>query len=185
MYLASASPRRRAILNLCRIDFDVAEHVLTEPLPRGPEWRRWVRRWAGRKAQDAAGRLRQGLVIGADTIVVQGKRGLGKPRGAPEARAMLQRLSAGTHEVITGVAVVDLRNGRTASGSESTRIRFRKLTQREITAYVRSGEPLDKAGAYAIQGGAGRFVRSIEGPLDNVIGLPIGCLVRILRRVLH
>ncbi|HWO57369.1 MAG TPA: Maf family protein [bacterium] len=183
--LASASPRRRAILRQCRVRFRVWNHTLDEPPPRGPDWRGWVRRWAWRKAADAAAHQRRGLVIAADTIVVQGPCGLGKPRTHAQARAMLRSLSGRTHQVYTGVAVINVTAARHAAGSAVSHVHFRRLSDREIAGYIRSGEPADKAGAYAIQGGGGQFVDRIAGPLDNIIGLPVGCLNAVLARVLR
>lgn len=180
--LASGSPRRREILTACGVDFRVASHGLDEPLPTGPDWRRWVRTWALRKAQ-AAGAAR-GLVIGSDTIVVSRGRGLGKPVDADAARVMLRRLSGRRHFVFTGVAAIDMARQRTATGSACTVVVFRQLGEDEIRDYVRTGEPMDKAGAYGIQGRAGRFVAGVTGPVDNVIGLPVACLTAVIRRVL-
>ena len=117
------------------------------------------------------------LVLGADTIVVVDGRALGKPHDAGAAAAMLRRLSGRTHEVVTGVAVRD--RGRVRSGHARAGVTFRTLGEREIAGYVASGEPLDKAGAYAFQGGAGAFVTALEGEPDTVIGLPMA-LVRSL-----
>jgi len=183
--LASNSPRRREILRACGIAFDRIDPAVDEPAPPKRNHRTWVRRWALRKAISAGEKIggRNDLIFAADTIVVHRGTGLGKPRNADEATAMLQLLSGDTHAVITGVAVSSPKSGHSAGSSES-RVRFRKLTHREITEYVASGEPYDKAGAYAIQGGAGKFVTSVDGPIDNVIGLPVRRLAQVTRRVL-
>lgn len=182
--LASNSPRRREILRACGIAFDRIDPAIHEPAPPKRNHRPWVRRWALRKALSARenSRANTGLIFAADTIVIHRGNGLGKPKDAKEATAMLQLLSGDTHEVITGVAV-SARNGHSAGAAES-RVRFRRLTRREITDYVASGEPYDKAGAYAIQGRAGAFVTSVDGPIDNVIGLPVRRLAQVTRRVL-
>jgi septum formation protein len=112
-----------------------------------------------------------------------GKRAFGKPADGRQAAAFLACLSGREHWVITGVAVGDVKGDCWAAGSELTHVRFRRLSQREIREYVRSGEAFGKAGAYAIQGRASRFVSQIRGPLDNVIGLPIKCLARVVSRV--
>lgn len=182
--LASASPRRREILTQCGIRFKTLDHTLDEPPPHGPDWRAWVREWAMRKAVDSARELKSGILISADTIVVLGSKGLGKPGDQAHAQTMLRSLSGRTHQVYTGVAVINVTSARKSAGSAVSHVHFRRLSSREIAAYVRSREPLDKAGAYAIQGGGGQFVDRIAGPLDNIIGLPVGCLAAVLRRVL-
>jgi septum formation protein len=118
------------------------------------------------------------VVIGADTVVVIDGAVLGKPGGAVEAATMLRALSGRTHEVITGVAVRD--GGRLRSGHERTAVTFRALAPEEIDSYAATCEPLDKAGAYAFQGGAAGFVVGLEGPRDNVVGLPISLVQRLL-----
>jgi septum formation protein len=119
------------------------------------------------------------VVIGADTVVVLRGERLGKPRDAEEASGMLRRLHGRTHEVWTGIAVVRGRDSRTAA--EVTKVQFTTMTAAEIEAYARSGEPLDKAGGYGIQGLAGQFVRRIDGDYTNVVGLPIARLRQVLR----
>lgn len=182
--LASASPRRREILKQCGVRFRIVEHTLDEPPPHGPDWRGWVRDWAMRKALDCASRSRSGIVVSADTIVVLEPRGLGKPQNPQHARSMLGSLSGRAHQVYTGVAVINVTSARKAAGSAVSHVHFRRLSERDIAAYVRSREPLDKAGAYAIQGEGGQFVDRIAGPLDNIIGLPVKCLTTALQRII-
>ncbi len=148
---------------------------------RGERPERTALRLARAKAAAVAGGLDRGLVVGADTLVVVDGRPLGKPRHAAEARAMLRRLSGRTHRVVTAVAVIDAATGRRRSGLARARVRFRSLSAHEIARYVRTSEPADKAGAYAFQGGARRFVRSLRGSPDTVIGLPRALLRRLLR----
>jgi septum formation protein len=131
----------------------------------------------------AARSRRDGCVIGADTIVVCNNRGLGKPTDGTSARWMLEQLSGHVHQVYSGVAVVDARSGASATGSALTHVHFRRLPRKEIDAYVRTGESSDKAGAYAIQGRARAFVLKVDGPLDNVIGLPVKTLIRVMERM--
>lgn len=183
VWLASASPRRREILTQCGVRHRVLNHTLEEPPPHGPDWRGWVRQWALRKALNASRDLKTGIVISADTVVVAGQRGLGKPNDSQHAQAMLRSLSGRSHQVYTGVAVINVTSTRKAAGSAVSHVHFRRLSGDEIARYVRSREPLDKAGAYAIQGGGGQFVDRIKGPLDNIIGLPVGRLVTALQRV--
>ena len=182
--LASASPRRKQILTQCSVRFRTIDHALSEPPPHGPDWRAWVRLWAMRKAVNCATHVTSGIVISADTIVVLEPRGLGKPRDPNHARAMLKSLSGRAHQVYTGVAVINVTSARKAAGSAVTHVHFRRLTERDIAIYVRSREPHDKAGAYAIQGEGGQFVDRIAGPLDNIIGLPVRSLSTVLQRVI-
>lgn len=182
--LASASPRRREILTRSGVRFRTLDHTLEEPPPHGPNWRGWVRTWAMRKAVDAAKSVSSGILISADTIVVLGAKGLGKPGDPSHAQSMLRSLSGRVHQVYTGVAVINVTSARRAASSAVSHVHFRRLSGREIAAYVRSREPLDKAGAYAIQGGGGQFVDHIAGPLDNIIGLPVRSLSTVLQRVL-
>jgi septum formation protein len=189
LLLASRSPRRAALLQAAGIPFEVADlPPVDERLPHGPggsalEPEEAVRRLAERKARAAARAAPDRLVLAADTLVFLDGRPLGKPGSDGEARAMLRALSGESHEVATGVAVVRPGpgpvQGRLRSGTRVARVRFRRLTEAEIEAYVATGETRDKAGAYAIQGGAAAFVASLEGEADTVVGLPIG-LVRSL-----
>ena len=117
-------------------------------------------------------------VIGADTIVVLDGRIFGKPADEADARRMLAELSGRTHQVITGVCLV--RNGQTEAFAETTDVRFKEISAEDIAAYVATGEPLDKAGAYGIQGRGGAFVDSVDGDYDNVVGLPVARLERAL-----
>jgi septum formation protein len=134
------------------------------------------------KAAEVAERVGTGLVLGADTIVQCEGRMLGKPRDEDEARHMLRQLSGGSHLVVTGVALVEAPGHRREVAHEITDVRMRSLSEEELDAYVRTGEPLDKAGAYAIQGGAAGFVEGIVGSYTNVVGLPLGRVRALLRR---
>jgi septum formation protein len=146
--------------------------------PGDAEPRHGVRALALDKARRVGERRPEAVVVGADTVVVLRGQRLGKPTNAAEAQAMLERLHGRTHEVWTGVAVIRGREQRTAA--ELTRVTFGRLDADEIAAYARSGEPLDKAGGYGIQGLAGQFVRRIEGDYFNVVGLPLARLRAIL-----
>lgn len=175
LILASASPRRQELLASAGIDFRIdPARVEEEILPgEGPEAA--AMRLATAKAKEVLGRNPGALVLAADTLVAVGGEILGKPRSACEAEAMLSRLSDESHQVITGVAL--LGQGLDKRFSVTTQVEFRPLAPEEIRAYVRSGEPMDKAGAYGIQGGAAGFVRAIRGSYTNVVGLPLAeCL---------
>ena len=178
LVLASASPRRVQLLRQAGATFTVVDPGPDRQWPGHAEPRHGVRALALDKAKRVAASRPGSLVIGADTVVVARGVRLGKPADAAEALAMLRRLQGRTHEVWTGVAVVHADEQRTAS--EVTLVQFAKLTDREIEAYVRTGEPLDKAGAYGIQGAAAQFVRRIEGDWCNVVGLPLARLRRVL-----
>jgi septum formation protein len=141
-----------------------------------------VARLALRKARAVAARRRQGLVLGADTIVVLDGEALGKPADRAEAIAMLRRLRGRTHEVMTGVAVVDAAAGRDATETVTSRVTMRAYSDGEIARYVATDEPLDKAGAYAIQGAGGTLVAGLEGSRSNVVGLPLAATAALLRR---
>ncbi len=180
LVLASASPRRRQLLGRLGLDFhqrpvDVDETPLVGEAPRA-----YVLRLAEAKAQGAAPAPGE-LALGADTIVVVDGDLLGKPRDPDDARRMLERLSGREHRVLTGVALRDRERLR-LSAVETTRVRFAELTGEEIAWYVASGEPLDKAGAYAVQGLGALFVYGITGNYSNVVGLPLPLVYRLLRR---
>ncbi len=183
--LASASPRRAEVLRNAGISFDTVPANVEEARRPNEAAEELVSRLAEAKARSAAERAGSSagpaLVVGADTAVVVDGLVLGKPASAEDARGMLQRLSGRTHGVITGLAVIRLPDGATVTERETTQVTFAPLSEQEIEDYVASGEPLDKAGAYAIQGRGGRFVTRIEGCHFNVVGLPLARLYRILR----
>jgi septum formation protein len=181
--LASASPRRKDLLRGAGIDFKTVKSRVAEPgklWGRGTPASRAVQ-LAIAKARDVASRNKEDVVLGADTLVVVGERILGKPKDSNDAHRMLRLLSGRWHEVITGVAVV--RGGKQHAGWERTRVKFRNLTFNEIDKYVATGEPLDKAGGYAIQGGARHFVAGIKGDYTNVVGLPMNLVVPLLSKL--
>jgi len=180
LVLASASPRRADLLRAAGFRFDIVAPALDEtPLPdEAPEAH--VRRLALAKARHVAGGVEEdALVLGADTAVTIDGLVLGKPADEAEALRMLRRLSGGTHEVLTGVALATCR--RDTVEVERTLVNFSHLTEEDLAWYVGSGEPFDKAGGYGIQGLASRFVERIEGSYSNVVGLPVSLVVRLLR----
>jgi len=178
--LASGSPRRESLLRQLGLVFEVVVADIEEPSPEPDEsLADWVQRCAALKASAAARQFDDALVIGADTVVVEGQV-LGKPRDANQAAQMLARLSGRTHDVLTGLALVTPA-GKVCSACETTRVTFRSLSLREIDAYVGSGEPMDKAGAYGIQGRGGLFVTRLEGCYFNVVGLPLARLGTMLQ----
>lgn len=182
--LASASPRRRQLLALLGIDFAVVPSRVDEPLPeRASDPERLAIALAEAKARAIAPDRPGGLVIGADTLVLVGDLVLGKPEDAAAATAMLRLLSGREHHVVTGVAVVDTRSQpwSVTTAAERTAVTFRPLSEAEIAAYVATGEPMDKAGAYAIQGRGAILCTRICGDYTNVVGLPLVRTMELLR----
>lgn len=182
--LASASPRREALLARMGLPFRVEPSTVPEEqAPRTSHPGALTEKAALDKAQEVAARLVDGLVLGADTVVVIGVHALGKPSSAAQAREMLQHLSGATHRVYTGLALVQVKGGRVTrqrTAHEMTRVTMRRLDTREIEAYIATGEPLDKAGAYGIQGRGALLVERVEGCYYNVVGLPLARLARML-----
>lgn len=185
LILASASPRRAEVLRNAGIYFEAVPADVDEARRPNETPEELVGRLAEAKARSAAARVANhadaALVVGADTEVVVDGQLLGKPASAEDAGSMLRRLSGRTHGVVTGLAVIRLPDGTTRNERETTWVTFAPLSEQEIGDYVASGEPFDKAGAYAIQGRAGRFVTRVEGCYFNVVGLPLARLYRILR----
>lgn len=178
LVLASASPRRRELLGAMGQSFTVRCADVPEDLPNGIDPQEAVLTLARRKCAAVLPLSKGCAVIAADTVVALDGKILGKPKSEEDALAMLTALSGRTHEVFTGVAVgygdsITVRADRTA-------VTFRPLSREEILAYIKTGEPMDKAGAYGIQGGAGHFAVAIDGALDNVIGLPTRLLADML-----
>lgn len=185
--LASASPRRAEILRDAGIGFETCVTRVDEsPLPGEPV-HAVVVRLAEAKARAAAAILdaavRPCIVVGADTAVELNGETFGKPRNAEHARQMLMKLSGRTHHVLTGIFLLRLPDGVTRSAVENTAVTFATLHPEEIDAYVRGAEPLDKAGAYAVQGIAGRYIPKIDGCYFNVVGLPLARLYVLLREL--
>ena len=187
LILASSSPRRAEVLRDAGIAFEVCAPQVEEAWRPGEAARTMVARLAEAKARATATQVESSkqdcIVIGADTAVELDGEILGKPRDAAHAREMLATFSGRTHHVLTGIFLLRLPDGATRSGVESTSVTFVPLEREEIETYVASGEPLDKAGAYAIQGRAGRFIPRIEGCYFNVVGLPLVRLHALLREL--
>ena len=179
--LASKSPRRRELLRQIGIPCTVVPAHLDEHIRQGETPESYASRLALEKAREVGRLAGNGLIIAADTIVVLNDTILGKPSGPEEAEEMLARLSGTMHRVITGLAVVDAPTGRWAVRTAMTRVWFRDLSLEDIRAYVSSGEPLDKAGAYGIQERGALFVETIEGCYFNVVGLPLALLAEVLK----
>lgn len=179
--LASASPRRNELFKKLGLDFKVEPSSYVEKIDSGKEPHVLAKTLSRYKATDVASKHKNVIVVGADTIVVLGEEILGKPKDTDDAKAMLKKLSGKPHRVITGFTIVDAENGKIISKSVETKVFFKKLTDEEIVTYVQSGEPMDKAGSYAIQGLGGKFIDKIEGDYNNVVGLPVKELERELK----
>jgi len=181
LVLASASPRRRFLLELAGFEFEVIPPTVDEAEHADEDPATHVLRLSEAKARSVARDLGRGLVVGADTIVLLDGEILEKPRDEREAFDMLSRLSGAWHVVYTGLAVVDAATGDCAGGYEMTRVRIRHMSPGEIRAYIATGEPMDKAGSYGIQGYGAAIVEAVDGCYFNVVGLPLAKLLRLLR----
>ena len=182
LILASSSPRRIELLRKLGLEFEVMPPIWeTKIISDDPvEVAEYI---ALEKARAVAGFLTEGIVIGADTIVYVDGRMLGKPKDVEEAKMFLRMLSGKVHDVITGIALINAANNREIVDHEITKVKFRELSDEEINWYVSTGEPLDKAGAYAIQGLGCLFIEKIEGDFFNVVGLPLAKLYVMLKQM--
>lgn len=184
LVLASGSPRRREIMESAGLAFEVVVSDVTEGPPAAAERaEHYAARMAREKASTVSGRLEEGVVLGADTVVVVEGAILGKPASSSEAVEMLCRLRARDHEVITGLAAVDSQTGRAKTVAVTSTVHMRRYGDDEIAAYVASGEPFDKAGGYAVQDLHFRPARRVEGCYLNVVGLPLCSAADLLGRV--
>ncbi len=179
--LASASPRRKEILKITGLDFDVCAGDYEEDLSLSLKPRQLARFISRKKAEAVAPKYKETIIIAADTFILFKDRLLGKPGTGKDAVKMLSTLNGKIHSVITGFTVMDTGSGRIISRSVETKVYFRKLTAEEIIAYVATGEPMDKAGAYAIQGLGAILIEKIDGDFFNVMGLPLCALTRSLK----
>jgi len=174
LILASSSPRRAEILANAGVPFSVLSSAVDESPYPDETPAALVQRLANAKADLVTARaVGPAIVLAADTVVVLDDKILGKPRSIEDARHMLQQLSGRTHSVLTGVAMIRLPDGERRQFIESTLVHFRPITDEELSSYLATQEPYDKAGAYAIQGLAGRYIPRIEGCYFNVVGLPL------------
>ena len=181
LVLASASPRRRALLDEAGLAFDVGEDDVDERVVAGEMPEAYVRRLALEKARAGLAQHPASVVLGADTTVVIDGEILGKPVDDADAHRMLEQLSGRSHQVLTGVAIAWREGGRVAI--DRTTVWFKALSPSDIAQYVATGEPRDKAGAYAIQGLASRFIERIDGSYSNVVGLPVAVVLQLLADV--
>lgn len=180
LILASASPRRQELLTKMGLRFRVQPADVDETCDGTPDER--VAILSERKARGVMQAGAQGVIVASDTLVALDGRALGKPADRADAIAMLTALSGRAHDVYTGVCLLDTNSGKCETIVERTGIHFVKIADEAIEAYVDSGEPMDKAGAYAIQGGAGQYVDQIDGSFDNVMGFPTEAFAEMLQR---
>lgn len=188
LLLVSESPRRRQILKDAGFKFRTDTVKISEIIEENVNLGRAILQIAMKKAQaylDQYNSLKTQriLLLTADTMVVLGGRALGKPKNSTEAQHFLCQLSGQLHEVVTGICVFNLLNGEKCCDAVTTKVQFREITLHEISEYIASGEPMDKAGAYAIQGEGKKFVQNISGSYTNVVGLPIEWLNENLERL--
>ena len=178
LILASNSPRRKELLETAGLSFEICVKDVDETVPDGTAPIEAAKMTAAKKALATAESHKNDIVIGADTIVVANGKILGKPKDEVDAKSMLRMLSGIEHEVITGVCII--RNGKPEAFAQISKVKFYDLTDEEISAYVATKEPMDKAGAYGIQGLGCRLVERIEGDYFNIVGLPVAEVCRRL-----
>lgn len=185
IYLASRSPRRRKLLKQLGLKFNSFSVDLHEEILNGEHPIQTVKRLALHKSDAAITKVKNGIVITADTIVVLNKVVIGKPKNQKDASGILSKLSGRTHSVYTGFVVKNLDNKKCVTDYEKTEVTFRKLSPKEIRDYIKTGSPMDKAGAYGIQDDFGAvFVKRIDGCYYNVVGLPLAKIYKSLIDVL-
>jgi len=180
--LASRSPARERLLRQIGIPFKVIPSRIPESRRKFATPEERVQLLALQKAKHVASRIGHGLAMGADTVVVHKGKIIGKPQNLTEAGKILRELSGSTHDVITGIAIVNAETGRNAVDHVKTSVKMRRLTKKEIEAYLATGEPLGKAGAYAAQGKGATLIQRIEGCFYNVVGLPLPRLTEMLKK---
>ncbi|HKZ56943.1 MAG TPA: Maf family protein [Thermodesulfovibrionales bacterium] len=180
--LASASPRRKEILRKTGLNFSVCTSDYKEDINLSLKPRALAKFLSRKKAETVAHKYKNAIIIAADTFIVFKNRLLGKPHTDKEAEKMLNMLNGKAHSVITGFTIMDTASKKILSRSVETKVYFKKLGRKEINAYVRSKEPLDKAGAYAIQGLGSVFIERIDGDFLNVVGLPLLALTESLKK---
>lgn len=183
--LASGSPRRVELLKKLGLNFSIKVPKIRESVSKAVSPQKYVLRIAEKKAQKIAREVKGGIILGADTIVVLKNQILGKPKNRKDAFRILKLLSGRKHKVYTGVHLINSYNNKSLSDFECTRVKFRRLHDDKIWEYIDSLEPLDKAGAYGIQGMGNFLVDYLEGDLDNVIGLPVKKVKSMLQKLLN
>lgn len=181
LVLASNSSRRIALLKTLRYNFDIIPHSVHEGIPCNASPAELVQNLAFMKASDVAGRVDNAIIMGADTLVFHKKNIIGKPKDACDAKRILSLLSNSEHSIFTGVCIIEMPSKKKLLRNEQTSITMRYISEEEIDEYVRSGEPMDKAGAYAIQGEGKKFIKKMDGSYTNVVGLPLELVLEMLK----
>lgn len=181
--LASTSPRRHGLAQEMGLDFEVIPSKYEEDMTLRLNPRELVKTLSYGKAKEVAERIKEGIVIGVDTIVVFKGKKLGKPKNEKDAFRMLKSFSGKWQEVYSGVAMIDRKTGKEIKDYEVTRVKFRKMNNDEIWRYIKTGEPMDKAGAYGIQGLSSIFIERVEGCYFNVVGFPVHNVYKNLRKL--
>lgn len=182
LILATSSSRRVTLLKMLGYHFDIIPHSIDECIPNGASPEELVQNLAFLKANDVAGRVDDAIVISADTLVFHNKGIVGKPKDACDAKRILSLLSNSEHSIFTGVCIIDIPSKKKLLRNEQTRITMKYISEDEIEAYVKSGEPLDKAGAYAVQGEGRKFIKKINGNYSNAVGLPLELVQEMLNK---
>ena len=185
LILASRSPRRAEILKKAKVEFEIKIPPNLKEESSSSDPAEHVLSLSKRKATSVSNQVEEAIVLGADTIVVLDGEILGKPQNKEEAFLILKKLSDRTHRVYTGITLVNRYNGKIISDYDLTEVKFNQLDDEKIETYIDTGEPMDKAGAYGIQGMGGFLVKSIRGSLDNVIGLPTEKLKEMLIQIIQ
>lgn len=180
LILASNSPRRIALLKSLGYQFDIMPHRIEEHGYDNDLPTMLVQRLAFLKASDVAKRVDNAIIVSADTIVLHNKNIFGKPKDTHDARRILSILSDSEHDVVSGVCVIEAPSKKKLLRTAQTHIKMKRITEEEIEMYIRSGEPMDKAGAYAIQGMGKKFIEKIDGSYSNAVGLPLEILQEML-----
>jgi septum formation protein len=179
--LASGSPRRKELLEKAGIVFEVMKSEYEEDMTLSLEPKKLAEHLSLGKAEDVAKKITEGIIISADTFISYEGKIMGKPHTPERAKEMLLSLSGRSHSVITGFTIIDVESGKNISRAVETLIFFKELTEKEIDVYVATGNPLDKAGAYAIQVIGEKWVEKIEGDFNNVVGLPLNDVLETLK----
>ena len=181
--LATTSPRRHGLAQEMGLEFEIIPSNYEEDMTKKLKPKEMVGEFSYGKALDVSKKLKEGIVIGVDTIVVFKGKKLGKPKSKEDAFKMLKSFSGKWQEVYSGVALIDCKTGKTIKDCEISKVKFRKLDDEEIKKYIETGEPMDKAGAYGIQGLSSIFIEKIDGCYFNVVGFPIYNIYKNLKTI--
>ena len=181
--LASGSPQRKKLLETIGLDFEIEKSNYKEDISEKIPAYKLAQKLALGKAQDVAQKHKNAIIIGADSFVVLGKEFLGKPRTPQKAKEILKKISGKKHQLITGIAIIDTKRNKIFTDYEITEVWLKKLNAKEINSYVKTKEPLDKAGGYAIQGIGSILIEKINGNYTNVVGLPINKVYKYLLKL--